>query len=61
MSFRRALLARAGGGYAVERVADGGRRELVEVEVGVFDHANGLVQVTAPGLAAGDRVVIPAA
>jgi hypothetical protein len=55
-----ALLARAGGGYAVESVRDDGQRELVSVEVGAFDHANGLVQVTGSGLAAGDQVVVPA-
>ena len=55
-----ALLARAGGGYAVESVGDDGQRELVSVELGAFDHANGLVQVTGSGLAAGDQVVVPA-
>jgi multidrug efflux pump subunit AcrA (membrane-fusion protein) len=55
-----ALLARAGGGYEVETVGDDGQRELVSVELGAFDHANGLVQVTGSGLAAGDQVVVPA-
>jgi Putative peptidoglycan binding domain len=55
-----ALLARAAGGYAVETVGDDGQRELVSVELGAFDHANGLVQVTGSGLAAGDQVVVPA-
>jgi len=55
-----ALLASAGGGYAVETVGDDGGRELVSVDLGAFDHANGLVQVTGSGLAAGDQVVIPA-
>jgi hypothetical protein len=55
-----ALLARAGVGYAVETVADDGRRELVPVELGAFDNAKGLVQVTGSGLAAGDQVVVPA-
>ena len=55
-----ALLARAGGGYAVETVGDDGRRELVSVELGAFDGADGLVQVTGSGLAAGDQVVVPA-
>jgi hypothetical protein len=55
-----ALLARAGGGYEVETVGDGGERELVSVELGAFDHANGLVQVSGSGLAAGDQVVVPA-
>jgi hypothetical protein len=55
-----ALVARAGGGYAVEVVDRGGVRELVPVELGLFDHANGVVQVSGSGLEAGQRVVIPA-
>ena len=55
-----ALLARAGGGYAVETVDAGGQRHLVQVDLGAFDHANGLVQVSGPGLRAGQRVVVPA-
>jgi Putative peptidoglycan binding domain/HlyD family secretion protein len=55
-----ALLARAGGGYAVETVGEEGQRELVSVELGAFDNANGLVQVSGSGLAAGDQVVVPA-
>jgi hypothetical protein len=54
-----ALLARAGGGYAVETV-DAGGQQLVRVDLGAFDHANGLVQVSGPGLRAGQRVVVPA-
>ena len=55
-----ALLARseAGGGYAVE-VAAGRRYRLVPVTLGLFDDAAGTVQVTGPGLAAGQRVVVP--
>jgi len=55
-----ALLARseAGGGYAVE-VASGRRHRLVPVTLGLFDDAAGTVQVTGPGLAAGQRVVVP--
>jgi hypothetical protein len=55
-----ALLARAGGGYAVETVAAGGQRQLVRVDLGAFDQANGLVQVRGPGVRAGQRVVVPA-
>jgi peptidoglycan hydrolase-like protein with peptidoglycan-binding domain len=55
-----ALLARAGGGYAVETVDAGGQRQLVRVDLGAFDHANGLVQVSGPGVRAGQRVVVPA-
>jgi multidrug efflux pump subunit AcrA (membrane-fusion protein) len=53
-----ALLAQAGGGYAVE-VASGGTRHLVRVSVGLFDDAAGLVQVTGAGLSAGQHVVVP--
>jgi peptidoglycan hydrolase-like protein with peptidoglycan-binding domain len=55
-----ALLARAGGGYAVETVGARGDRDLVPVQLGTFDHENGLVQVTGSGLEAGQRVVVPA-
>jgi peptidoglycan hydrolase-like protein with peptidoglycan-binding domain len=55
-----ALLARAGGGYDVEVVGQGGERELVPVRLGAFDQANGLVQVSGSGLEAGQRVVVPA-
>jgi hypothetical protein len=53
-----ALLARSGGGYAVEVVA-GARNHLVPVSLGLFDDAEGLVQVTASALAAGQEVVVP--
>jgi hypothetical protein len=53
-----ALLALAGGGYAVETVARG-VRHLVAVTPGLFDDADGLVQVSGAGLHAGERVVIP--
>ncbi|MGH3099785.1 MAG: efflux RND transporter periplasmic adaptor subunit [Thermoleophilia bacterium] len=52
-----ALLALAEGGYAVEVERDG-RRALVGVETGLF--ADGQVEVSGRGLAAGDRVVVPA-
>ena len=54
-----ALLARSGGGYAVEVVAGDGTHRLVPVRLGLFDDAAGLVQVSGPGLAAGQRVVVP--
>jgi hypothetical protein len=54
-----ALLARSGGGYAVEVVGTPGRNHLVPVSLGLFDDADGLVQVTASGLAAGQSVVVP--
>jgi hypothetical protein len=55
-----APLARAGGGYAVETVGARGERDLVPVQLGAFDHENGLVQVTGSGLEPGQRVVVPA-
>jgi peptidoglycan hydrolase-like protein with peptidoglycan-binding domain len=55
-----ALLARSGGGYAVEVVRAGTRNHLVPVSLGLFDDAEGLVQVTGSGLAAGQEVVVPA-
>ncbi|MGA9876749.1 MAG: peptidoglycan-binding protein [Solirubrobacteraceae bacterium] len=54
-----ALLALAGGGYAVE-VSEGGVHRLVAVTVGLFDDAEGVVQVSGQGLSAGQRVVVPA-
>jgi len=54
-----ALLARTAGGYAVEEVT-AGRHHLVPVRLGLFDDAAGLVQVSGPGLAAGQRIVVPA-
>ena len=55
-----ALLARSDGGYAVEVVGTGARNDLVPVSLGLFDDADGLVQVSGSGLAAGQRVVVPA-
>jgi peptidoglycan hydrolase-like protein with peptidoglycan-binding domain len=55
-----ALLAQTGGGYAVEVTGPRGNR-LVAVSPGLFDDADGLVQVTGAGLSAGRRVVVPAA
>ena len=40
-----ALVGKSGGGFAVEVVRDGGRRELVAVKLGLFDTAGGRVQV----------------
>jgi peptidoglycan hydrolase-like protein with peptidoglycan-binding domain len=55
-----ALLARSRGGYAVEVAAAGARNHLVPVSLGLFDDAEGLVQVTASALAVGQEVVVPA-
>jgi hypothetical protein len=54
-----ALLARSGGGYSVEVVDRAGAHHLVSVSLGLFDDADGLVQVTGSGLAAGQEVVVP--
>jgi hypothetical protein len=54
-----ALLARSGGSYAVEVVEPRGTHHLVSVALGLFDDADGLVQVTGTGLAAGQAVVVP--
>jgi Putative peptidoglycan binding domain/HlyD family secretion protein len=53
-----ALLAQSSGGYAVDVVDPGRPNHLVPVSLGLFDDADGLVQVTASGLAAGQRVVV---
>ena len=55
-----ALLAQASGGYAVEVIGAARHHHLVAVTPGLFDDAAGLVQVTGPGLAAGQHVVVPA-
>jgi hypothetical protein len=54
-----ALLAQTDGGYAVEVVDTDGIRHLVSVTLGLFDDADGLVQVTGTSLAAGEQVVVP--
>jgi multidrug efflux pump subunit AcrA (membrane-fusion protein) len=53
-----ALVGKTGGGFAVEIVRDGGRRELVAVKLGLFDSAGGRVQVDGD-LHEGDQVVVP--
>jgi peptidoglycan hydrolase-like protein with peptidoglycan-binding domain len=54
-----ALLALAGGGYALEEIGSGGTHRLVGVQLGIFDDADGLVQVSGAAVAAGQRVVVP--
>jgi peptidoglycan hydrolase-like protein with peptidoglycan-binding domain len=54
-----ALLALASGGYAVEVVAAGGVHQLVGVQLGLFDDADGFVQITGSTLSPGTRVVVP--
>jgi len=53
-----AIVGRSGGGFAVEVVHSGGRRDLVAVKLGLFDTAGGRVQVEGE-LRVGDRVVVP--
>jgi hypothetical protein len=53
------LLALASGGYAIEVVGPTGERHLVAVTPGLFDDADGLVQVDGD-LRGGERVVVPA-
>jgi hypothetical protein len=53
-----ALVGKSGGGFAVEVVRAGGRRDLVPVRVGLFDGVGGRVQVEGD-LREGDRVAVP--
>jgi hypothetical protein len=54
-----ALLAQSPGGYAVEVAGPGSTRRWVPVTPGIYDGANGLVQVTG-ALTPGERVVVAA-
>jgi hypothetical protein len=54
-----ALLAQADGGYAVEVVGTDGIHRMVPVSLGLFDDADGLVQVTGISLTVGQQVVVP--
>ncbi|MCZ4497452.1 MAG: hypothetical protein JWQ74_5 [Marmoricola sp.] len=53
-----ALVGKAGGGFAVEVVRADGRRDLVEVTLGLVDDTAGRVQVEGD-LTAGDHVLVP--
>jgi hypothetical protein len=53
-----ALLALTVGGYAVETIDARGVHHLVSVATGLFDDADGLVQVTG-ALSAGEQIVVP--
>lgn len=53
-----ALIGKTGGGFAVEVVRSDGRRDLVAVKLGLFDTADGRVEVEG-ALAEGDLVVVP--
>jgi hypothetical protein len=54
-----ALLALESGGYALEAVPAHGPHYLVPVSTGLFDDAEGLVQVTGSEIHPGMRVVVP--
>jgi hypothetical protein len=54
-----ALVARSPGGYVVEVAGPGNTRRWVPVTPGIYDGANGLVQVTG-ALRPGQRIVVPA-
>jgi hypothetical protein len=53
-----ALVGMSGGGFAVEVVRDDGQRELVAVELGLFDTSAGRVEVEGD-VAEGHQVVVP--
>jgi hypothetical protein len=55
-----ALLPLATGGYALEVIGPRGVHTLEPVTLGLFDDANEQVQVSGPGVRAGQRIVIPA-
>jgi multidrug efflux pump subunit AcrA (membrane-fusion protein) len=54
-----ALLAQSNGGYAVEVAGADGVHHLVPVTLGLFDDADGLVQVTGFSLGTGEQIVVP--
>jgi peptidoglycan hydrolase-like protein with peptidoglycan-binding domain len=56
-----ALLAQPGGRFAVVVVSGAGHivRRTVPVQTGLFDEVAGVVEVSGPGLAAGQRVAVP--
>jgi peptidoglycan hydrolase-like protein with peptidoglycan-binding domain len=56
-----ALLALAGGGYAIEVIEADSTRKLYPVETGLFDNSAGMVEITGAGVTAGQTVVVPAA
>jgi peptidoglycan hydrolase-like protein with peptidoglycan-binding domain len=53
-----ALVGKSGGGYAVEVVRGRGKRDLVDVRLGLFDTASGRVQIEG-SVHPGDDVVVP--
>jgi peptidoglycan hydrolase-like protein with peptidoglycan-binding domain len=55
-----ALVPQSSSGYAVETVDAHGIHRLVPVTLGLFDDADGLVQVTSQQLSPGQAIVVPA-
>jgi peptidoglycan hydrolase-like protein with peptidoglycan-binding domain len=53
-----ALVGKSGGGFGVEVVRSGGRRQLVAVKLGLFDTTDGRVEVEGD-VREGDQVVVP--
>ncbi len=53
-----ALLAERGGKYDIELVQPNGKRRFVPVRLGMFDDADGLVQVSGQGIVPGEEVVV---
>ncbi|MEO3808634.1 peptidoglycan-binding protein [Sphaerisporangium sp. B11E5] len=56
-----ALLALAGGGYAIEVVEAGNVHKLYPVTLGLFDDSAGMVEIKGAGVTAGQKIVVPAA
>jgi multidrug efflux pump subunit AcrA (membrane-fusion protein) len=54
-----ALVPQNGGGYAVETVDAHGIHHLVPVTLGLFDDADGLLQVMSRQLSPGQAIVVP--
>jgi hypothetical protein len=55
-----AIVGRSGGGFAVEVVRTKGARQLIAVDLGLFDSTAGRVQVLGEGaLREGDHVIVP--
>ena len=54
-----ALLALSGGGYALEVVGAKGVHTLEAVSLGLFDDADGDVQVSGPQVHNGQQIVVP--
>ncbi|MFC6082139.1 efflux RND transporter periplasmic adaptor subunit [Sphaerisporangium aureirubrum] len=56
-----ALLALAGGGYAIEVVQPDNTHKLYPVTLGLFDDSAGMVEIEGAGVTAGQKIVVPAA